>query len=109
MAYRKHHLFNEEQQELAHFGFVMSHPARMQIIKELARYGVLTKSDLICALPLSAAAISDHLRYLERAQLIMLGQGQSGRTGYKLNKHRYLDFVQQLQLWLEDVPVRLSA
>lgn len=109
MAYHKHCLFEDFEQDLAHFGFVLSHPARQQIIRELARYEVLTKHDLIDSLPLSASAISDHLRYLERAQLIRIGQNRMGKSGYLLNKNRYLAYLAQLNQWLQEVPVRDAA
>lgn len=110
MAYPKHHLFLEDEQELAHFGFVISHPARVRIIELLAYHGSLEKADIVDLLPdLSATAISDHLRYLERAQLIELGARYGSKMGYLLQLERYKAYVSFLKDWLARVGIEVAA
>lgn len=110
MAYPKHHLFPEPEQVLAHFGFVISHPARVRIIELLAYHGTLGKVDIMDLLPnLSATAVSDHLRYLERAQLIKIGSKDGNRTGYLLEHDRYKAYVRFLKAWLERVGIEVAA
>lgn len=109
MAYRKLYLFDGAAQEVADFGFVLSHPARQQIIKALAQYEVLSKSDIISLSPLSDSAISDHLRYLERAQLIRIDENMFGKTGYVLNEERYEAYLILLNDWLKEVQRSIAA
>ncbi|MEM7575634.1 MAG: ArsR family transcriptional regulator [Bacteroidota bacterium] len=89
MALSKLYLFSLEEREVAEFGFVLSHPARQQIIELLSTFAVLPTDQIFDYLPLSQTAVSDHLRYLERAKLIEVAGTIFGTSGYKLCVENY--------------------
>lgn len=108
MALPKHYLFADEYQELAAFGFILRHPSRLRIIELLAKHKVLEKYEIVEMIPLSPAALSDHLRYLERIQLIRIGPTSQGGSGYLLNWEKYRYFVGHLRRWLDRVPLKMD-
>ena len=70
MAIAKTNEFSQQEQDLAAFAKVLSHPARIAIMKVLAK-----EQDCICGriveiLPLAQATVSQHLKELKKAGLI---------------------------------------
>lgn len=100
MALAKRYLFNEWQRELAVFGFVLSHPARITIVERLREVEVLSKPAIDQLLLLSPTTVSDHLRQLERAQLIEYGPIPEGGSGYRLKVDNYWYYKELLLDWL---------
>jgi len=70
MTNNKSSKFSIEQQELARFSRVMSHPARIAIIQLLAQKKEIKTGDISGFLPLSRPTISQHLRELRNAGII---------------------------------------
>lgn len=101
MALSKHYLFGEDLQDLSELGFLLAHPARLQLLALFNRHKVLEHHELLEHIPLSAAAISDHLRYLERAGLLAVGPSRDGRSGYTLRRQRYEAYLGLLDRWLQ--------
>ncbi len=100
MALPKHYLFDETLQDLSNFGFVLAHPARLQLLELFNKHKILELNELMEHIPLSAATISDHLRYLERAGLLAVGASRDGRSGYMLRRQRYETYLVLLDRWL---------
>ena len=61
-----------------------SRPARVLIVKELRRLGTCQTGALIDSLPLSQSTISEHLRRLKEAEII-IGEVEGPATCYCLN------------------------
>ena len=109
MALAKHYLFPTLEREIAAFGFILAHPARLQIIELLSTFSVLASEQIIDYLPLSQTAVSDHLRYLERAQLIEVAATMFGTSGYRLRKEVYEGYCLELQQFLNRTQGRKVA
>jgi len=62
--------FSSELQELAKFAKVISHPARLAILKFLAETKTCISGDISDQLPLSRTTVSQHLKELKDLGLI---------------------------------------
>ena len=67
---RKPEVFDNELQELAEFAKVISHPARLAILKYLAETKTCISGDISDKLPLSRTTVSQHLKELHDMGLI---------------------------------------
>jgi DNA-binding transcriptional ArsR family regulator len=63
-------VFTKELQELAKFTKVLSHPARLSILKYLAETKTCISGDISDYLPLSRSTVSQHLKELKELGLI---------------------------------------
>jgi ArsR family transcriptional regulator, arsenate/arsenite/antimonite-responsive transcriptional repressor len=72
--------FDESLQELASFAKVLSHPARLAILKYLAEAKTCISGDISDYIPLGRTTVSQHLKELRDAGLI---QGEI--DGLKIN------------------------
>ncbi|GAP42934.1 DNA-binding transcriptional regulator, ArsR family [Lentimicrobium saccharophilum] len=62
--------FDEDLRELARYAKVISHPARLAIIKYLANTRSCISGDISDSLPLGRSTVSQHLKELRDAGLI---------------------------------------
>lgn len=67
---RKPEVFDNELQSLASFARVISHPARLAILKYLAETKSCVSGDISDQLPLSRTTVSQHLKELRDMGLI---------------------------------------
>ena len=70
MAAPKRTAFGIEENELAEFAKALGHPARIAILKELARRKTCVCGEIVDVLPLAQSTISQHLKELKAAGLI---------------------------------------
>jgi predicted transcriptional regulator len=70
MTNNKSSEFEKEQQELAEFARVLSHPARIAIIQLLAKKKEIKTGDISDFLPLSRTTVSQHLKELKNIGII---------------------------------------
>ncbi len=66
----KREIFDAELQELAQFAKVISHPARLSILKHLSETTTCVSGDISDSIPLSRTTVSQHLKELKKAGLI---------------------------------------
>ncbi len=66
----KRNIFEKELQDLAQFAKLISHPARLAILKLLAETTSCISGDISDSLPLSRTTVSQHLKELKDAGLI---------------------------------------
>lgn len=66
----KKEVFDKDLQELANFARVISHPARLAILKYLAETKNCISGDISDKLPLSRTTVSQHLKELRDMGLI---------------------------------------
>lgn len=66
----KSEVFDKELQDLATFAKVISHPARLAILKYLAETKTCISGDISDKLPLSRTTVSQHLKELRDIGLI---------------------------------------
>jgi DNA-binding transcriptional ArsR family regulator len=81
----KSHKFDKSLQELAGFAKVISHPARLSILKYLAESRISISGEISGSLPLSRTTVSQHLSELRRAGLID-GEINGLKVSYRLNR-----------------------
>lgn len=70
MAINKKSEFSPEDQSLADFAKVLSHPARIAILKVLAQKGICICGEIVEVLPLAQSTVSQHLKDMKAAGLI---------------------------------------
>ncbi len=76
--------FNTELQKLAKSAKLMSHPARLAILKYLHDCKSCVSGDITDKIPLSRTTVSQHLQELKKAGLIQ-GEIEGVRINYCLN------------------------
>ena len=76
--------FDKELRELASFSRVISHPARLAILKYLSESKACISGDISDFIPLSRTTVSQHLKELRNAGLIQ-GDIEGNRINYCLN------------------------
>lgn len=67
---QKKEIFEKDLQDIAEFGRVISHPARLAILKYLAETKTCISGDISDNLPLSRSTVSQHLKELKSLGLI---------------------------------------
>ncbi|NNE15897.1 MAG: winged helix-turn-helix transcriptional regulator [Saprospiraceae bacterium] len=71
MGLSKSNLFTEDQNKLAEMAKALGHPARIAILQYLISKGSCVCGDIVEELPLSQSTISQHLKALKQAGIIM--------------------------------------
>ena len=84
MAVSKADKFSGEEIYLAHVSKVLSHPARIKILKILTEMNMCICGDIVDRLPLSQSTVSQHLKELKRAGLIQ-GETEGPKSCYCVN------------------------
>jgi DNA-binding transcriptional ArsR family regulator len=70
MTQKKASLFEEDLQRIAELSRVMSHPARLAILRYLAKCNTCISGDISNEIPLSRTTVSQHLKELKKVGLI---------------------------------------
>jgi len=70
MAATRKEEFNKKENERADFAKVISHPARIAILKEIAKREECICGEIVEVLPLAQSTVSQHLKELLKAELI---------------------------------------
>lgn len=86
--------FDSELQELAQVAKLLSHPARVAIIKLLAHKKTCISGDIANELPLSRATVSQHLQELKNAGIIK-GEISGLNVNYCLNVDKWKSIKSQ--------------
>ncbi|MEM8583485.1 MAG: winged helix-turn-helix domain-containing protein [Bacteroidota bacterium] len=78
--------FSQDEQVGAKVGFSLGHPARIRILKLLQENPVVSFGQIQRQVPLSNATICQHLRVLDRSDLIESAYLEDGAVGYRLRE-----------------------
>lgn len=87
MASAKTELFTPQQVQLAEVFKALSHPARIAIMEALLRRGSCVCGDLVEDLPLAQSTVSQHLKVLKDAGIIV-GETDGTYTCYCADKEQ---------------------
>lgn len=98
----KTELFDTDLQELAQFAKVISHPARLAILKYLAKTKTCISGDISDMLPLSRTTVSQHLKELKDLGLIH-GTIDGLKVNYCLCSSSIGDFLQKFENFFEPI------
>ena len=82
--------FDEELQILSYYAKVLSHPARLMILKFLAEKNVCMSGDISNEIPLSRTTVSQHLKELKNAGLIS-GSIDGLKVNYCINHKKLVE------------------
>jgi DNA-binding transcriptional ArsR family regulator len=88
MAQNKKGEFQEKMQVLASFHKLLSHPARLAILSTLAEKQSCICGEIVEVLPLAQATVSQHLKELKDAGLI-LGEVEGNTSCYCINWEKW--------------------
>lgn len=88
MAFAKTDAFTQEEQDLAAFAKVLSHPARITILKILAAQQACICGEIVEVLPLAQSTVSQHLKELKNAGLIS-GTIDGPKSCYCINREAF--------------------
>lgn len=70
MAQNKSNEFHKKHRDIADLAKAISHPARVQILKALAKKGDCMCGEMVEVLPLAQSTVSQHLKALKESGLI---------------------------------------
>jgi ArsR family transcriptional regulator len=95
MAFHKKEEFGKREQELADFAKALSHPARIAILKVLAKRTECICGEIVDVLPLAQSTVSQHLKELKASGLIE-GTVDGPRSCYCINWKAFEKFNTEL-------------
>jgi ArsR family transcriptional regulator, arsenate/arsenite/antimonite-responsive transcriptional repressor len=84
MTTAKNEAFAPSEVQLAAYAKALAHPARIVILRELAKRGTCICGEIVEVLPLAQSTVSQHLKALKEAGLIE-GEVEGPRSCYCLN------------------------
>lgn len=94
--------FTVEQQEIAQFTRLLSHPARVAIMEFLAAQTTCISGEITDAIPLSRTTVSQHLQELKSAGLIK-GEVEGKNVCYCIDKTKWNAYMKRMQGFLDMV------
>jgi ArsR family transcriptional regulator, arsenate/arsenite/antimonite-responsive transcriptional repressor len=87
MAGNKKDNFDGKEQEIADFARALAHPARVKILKTLARRKTCICGEIVDVMPLAQSTVSQHLKELKKIGLI-IGEIEGPRSCSCINRER---------------------
>jgi DNA-binding transcriptional ArsR family regulator len=94
--------FDETLQELASFAKVLSHPARLAILKYLAETKTCISGDISDYLPLGRTTVSQHLKELRDSGLIK-GEIDGLKINYCLSNSKIQMYIQMFDEFFQKI------
>ena len=101
MVASKTELFDEDLQHQANLFKVLGHPARLQIIRFLAKTRICYSGDISEELPLGRTTINQHLKELKNAGIIR-GQVGGSKRNYCLDYDKVEEMLNILSGFLDE-------
>jgi len=105
MALNKKQLFSPKEVNLADFAGALSHPARIAIVTFLQERGKASCGQIVAALPLAQATVSQHLNILRRGGLVT-AEACGASVCYRLDGTRIRHFCEAFQQALGTEPAQ---
>lgn len=96
MTNNKADQFNADQQQIAQFGKILSHPARIAIIELLSEKKEIKTGDISEFLPISRPTVSQHLKDLKEMGIIR-GTISGQKIHYCLNMETLAKMKQEYE------------
>ena len=105
MAIHKRDEFNIKENELADFANAISHPARVAILKVIAKREDCICGEIVEVLPLAQSTVSQHLKELLKAELIT-GRIDGVKSCYCINWKTFQRFTDDLNGLFQTLKVK---
>lgn len=94
MSFPKKEIFSAEEQQLGEYSRALSHPARQFIMFQIFLREEMSVHEIERIVPLSQAAVSDHLNTLRRIGMIEV-ECRGRYNYYRLNNSRLFDAAER--------------
>jgi len=107
MSERQKGTFSETDQMLAGMSRVLAHPARIAILRILARKQHCVCGELVSDLPLAQSTVSQHLRELREAGFIR-GEIDGPHSCYTIDRTNLKRFFQELGAFEQEIETDLD-
>lgn len=107
MAYSKSNQFTNKEQEVAQLAKALGHPARIAILKILAKYGSGLCGEIVAELPLSQSTVSQHLKELKTVGLIQ-GKQDGPAVTYSINRKKLAKAEKRITKFFSKINLKLS-
>ena len=98
----KAEIFDESLQQVARFTKVLSHPARLAILKYLAESKTCISGDISDFIPLGRTTVSQHLKELRDLGLIK-GEIDGLKVNYCLNNSNILKYIDLFDNFFQEI------
>ncbi len=105
MAIHKKEEFTQKEQDLAEFAKAIAHPARIAILKVLAKHNECICGEIVEILPLAQSTVSQHLKELKNAGLIS-GTVDGPRSCYCINWKAFEKFNAEFNLLFDALKIK---
>lgn len=105
MAIHKKEEFTQREQDLAEFAKAIAHPARIAILKVLAKHNECICGEIVEILPLAQSTVSQHLKELKNAGLIS-GTVNGPRSCYCINWKAFEKFNTEFNLLFDTLKIK---
>lgn len=92
MALARKEEFPEKDLQLSEWCKALAHPARIAILRNLAKRGECICGELVLDLPLAQSTVSQHLKALKEAGLVQ-GEIDGPRSRYCINAKNFEKFL----------------
>lgn len=102
MTYTKSHRFDTDLQELAKTARVLSHPARLAILRYLAACKTCISGDISNEIPLSRTTVSQHLQELKKIGLIK-GEIEGVTVNYCVNSEKIKSMIENFEMFFNEI------
>lgn len=102
---------DEAARDLASRLRALAHPARLQILSELACHDTCHCGEIVRGLPLAQSTVSEHLRILREAGLVRAGSmnGNGARACYCIDRAELKKLAEELNRLLAPITKRGRA
>lgn len=94
--------YSKSQNSLSNFSKALSHPARIKILRILAKYDSCMVSDIVKDMPLAQSTVSQHLKELKDCGLIDC-QIDGTRNLYFLDKKALKDYKKDMDKFFKKI------
>ncbi len=108
MAQAKVEEFDKIDIDLAEFAKALAHPARVAILRKLAKQKTCICGEIVEVLPLAQSTVSQHLKELKRSGLVN-GEIEGPKSCYGLNWNKLKLNFERIQGLAEDLQSSLQC
>lgn len=108
MATNKKEEFGKKEIELSDFAKSISHPARVAILKAIAKRKMCICGEIVEILPLAQATVSQHLKELLKAGLIQ-GTVDGPRSCYCINWKTFRRFANEFNIFFDNALLKSES
>ncbi len=105
MSLNKKEEFKRNEITLADFARAISHPARVAILKAIAKKNMCICGEIVEVLPLAQSTVSQHLKELLKADLIK-GSVDGTKSCYCINWKTFKKFADEFNLFFNNAKLK---